>query len=188
MSWLDALIATMAALLTLAATPLSRVRRFGLALFVLIARLALPAAVAACGLFAIRPDLVPPELAATAGQLVAAHLSLSPAHPTVLWLGLAGVLLFAGLPILAHLEYARRSAALLAMLDGLHRQAVVAARAIRQACGHAGSHAPVAMSYPDGDVAAGVAILRTVLEESDGRPLAAVRPPLVKDVLLAQSR
>jgi hypothetical protein len=188
MSLLEILTAATAALLTLAAAPSSRVRRSGLTALVLLARFALPAAVAACGLFALRPDLVPPDLAASAGQIAAARLSLLPERPTVLWLGLGGLLLVAGLPLLAHLEYARRAAALLALLDGLHRQAAVAATAIRHACGHPPCHAPTPTSYPDGDVAAGVAVLRTVLDDADCRPPATARPTLVKDVLLAQHR
>jgi hypothetical protein len=178
-----------ATLLVLAAVPLSAVRRVALALLTVTLRAVLVSAVASCGVFAVCPDLAPVELAAAAGQiLAAAKLPIPVDHVVALWLGLGGLLLAAGLPFLAHLEYARKAAAIARLFDALHRQAAAALEAVRQSTGQPPEVSVAKRSYPDGDVAAGVAVLRAVLNDTHHRPPAAARPTLVKDVLRAESR
>jgi hypothetical protein len=175
--------------LVLAALPFARLRRLALTLLTHTLRLALFGTAAGCALLAVSPTLAPAELTSSAAHLLTvAQLPLSPDHATVFWLGLGGLLLVAGLPLLAHLEYARKAAAVTALFDALERHASVAVRAVRQSTGKPPEDSATKHSYPEGDVAAGVAVLRAVLNDTDHRPPATARPTLLKDVLLAQSR
>jgi hypothetical protein len=177
-----------AAVLVLAALPFARLRRLVLVLLTHALRVVLFGAAAGCAVLAVSPALAPDELTSSAAHVLAvARLPLSPKHGTVFWLGLGGLLLLAGLPLAAHLEYARKAAAVTALFDALERHASAAVRAVRQSTGQT-SEIATGPAYPDGDVAAGVAVLRAVLNDTDRRPPAATRPTLVKDVLLAQSR
>jgi hypothetical protein len=166
----------------------ARLRRLALGLLTHILRLALFGTAAGCAVLAVSPALAPDGLTASAAHLLnAAGLPLSPEHAPVFWLGFGGLCLVAGLPLVAHLEYARRAAAVTALFDTLQRHAATAVEGVRRSSRR--PHEPVAprSTYPDGDVAAGVAVLRAVLNDSGRRPPAAARPSLVKDVLLAQS-
>lgn len=175
--------------LVLAALPFARFRRALLALLTHSLRLALFGTAAGCAVLAVSPSLAPTELTSAAAHLLTvARLPLSPDHATVFWLGLGGLLLVAGLPLVAHLEYARKAAAVTALFDALERHAAAAVRAVRQASAQRSEVSATKRSYPEGDVAAGVAVLRTVLNDADHRPLATARPTLVKDVLMAQPR
>jgi len=185
----DALSFAAALVLVLAALPFARLRRLALTLLTHTLRLALFGTAAGCAVLAVCPTLAPAELTSSAAhQLAVARLPLSPDHATVFWLGLGGLLLVAGLPLVAHLEYARKATAVTALFDALERHASAAVRAVRQSTGQPPEASPAKRSYPEGDVAAGVAVLRAVLNDTDHRPPAAGRPILVKDVLLAQSR
>jgi hypothetical protein len=181
--------AALAALLTIAAAPLSRIRHGALSVVVTLARVALPAAVAACGALAVRPDLAPPRFSDVAGQIAeAAQLPIPSAQPALLWLATAGVVLAAGLPVLAHLEYARRAALLTRLLAALHRDAAAAVAAIERTDSPSPPGQRVAPApAPAGDVAAGVAVLRAVLDDPDRRP-ARPRPPLIKDYMAESGR
>jgi hypothetical protein len=185
----DVLSAAAAAILVLAALPFARLRRVALALLTHTLRIVLFSTAAGCAVLAVSPALAPEELTSSAAHvLAAARLPLSPEHATVFWLGLGGLLHLAGLPLAAHLEYARKAAAVTSLFDALERHASAALRAVRQSTGQGLEMPTSGPSYPEGDVAAGVAVLRAVLNDADRRPPAATRPTLVKDVLLAQSR
>jgi hypothetical protein len=175
--------------LVLAALPLSRLRRLALTLLTHSLRLTLFGTAAGCAVLAVSPTLAPAELTSSASHLLTvARLPLSPEHAAVFWLGLGGLLLVAGLPLVAHVEYARKAAAVTALFDALECHASAAVRAVHQSTSQTAEASAKKRSYPEGDVTAGVAIIRAVLNDTDHRPPATARPVLVKDVLLAQSR
>jgi hypothetical protein len=175
--------------LLLAALPFARLRRLALALLTHTLRLTIFTAAAACSVLAVSPAIAPVELTTSAAHLMSvAGLPLSPDHATVFWLGLGGLLLVGGLPLVAHLEYARRATAVTALFDALERHASAALFAVRQSTGQTTSSSTDKVTFPEGDVAAGVAVLRAILNDRERRPPVAARPTLVKDVLMAQSR
>lgn len=164
----DVLSFAAAAVLVLAALPFARLRRLALALLTHTLRLSLFGAAAGCAVLAVSPALAPAELTSSASHLLTvARLPLSPEHATVFWLGLGGLLLVAGLPLVAHLEYARKAAAVTALFDALERHASAAVRAVHQSTGQAPETSTTKRSYPEGDVTAGVAVIRAVLNDTD---------------------
>ncbi len=178
-----------ALVLLLAALPFARLRRLALALLTHTLRLTLFTAAAACSVLAVSPTIAPVELTASAAHLMSvAGMPLSPDHATVFWLGLGGLLLAGGLPLVAHLEYARRAAAVTSLFNSLERHASAALFAVRQSTGQTTATATGKVTFPEGDVAAGVAVLSAILNDRERRPPTTARPTLVKDVLMAQSR
>jgi hypothetical protein len=109
----DILLAAPFALLALAALPLPRWRRGLLSLLHRGGNLALPTGVAACGLFAFRPDLATDSLR----DLL---VFVAPDdYPGLAWLAKAALLLPLALPLLANLEHARDLSTLSAFLRDL---------------------------------------------------------------------
>lgn len=129
----DNLSLVVALVLFLAALPFARLRRMALALLTHTLRLSHFTAAAACSVLAVSPAIAPVERTTSVAHLTSvAELPLSPNHAALFWLGLGGLLLAGGLPLIAHLEYARRAAAVTSLFNSLERHASAALFAVRQ--------------------------------------------------------
>jgi hypothetical protein len=175
--------------LTAAALPIPAFRRWALAAFVHGLRLGLPAVVLACLVFAFRPDTAPAAASALTDFVPDSWRdALADDRPPLAWFLAAALLLAAGLPLLAHFEHARRLADLSALLASLRRQVAATAAALTATPAHPAAPPATPVQYPEGDVAAGMAVLRAVLDAPGRQTPLEARPRLIKDCLASPTR
>lgn len=186
MSFPDLPSAAAAVALVLAALPLARIRRLALAVLSKALAPLLFAAAAGCAVLGVSPGLVPDQINAAIVPFIVDGAPSSVEHAGLVWLIIGGALLLTGLPLLAHLDYAHKVNLIVALFRAIERHAAAASHAA--AAPPRSAEASAKRSYPDGDVSAGVAVLRAVLNDANHQPPASARPTLLKDVLSPQSR
>lgn len=109
--------------LALLGLPLARMRQITLAAIHNLVQIALWTVVVVAGVFLFWPDLEPQPLASAVEPVVAGYQSVTPpGMHGFFWLGIAVLFAAAALPILTHLEYARRIAEHTAALARLGRE------------------------------------------------------------------